>query len=142
MQNQNSDPNPVASHALRRKLGNRFGLRWVTGRELAVVMQGEKFLRYQGKDAKQYFWRTKQQQEIDLIEEVEDDMTAYEIKWNPKERVRFSQTFTENYPAAKTATISPGNIEDAAGEPTLRGGIIAAGGIAAEIFVHHLSIEE
>lgn len=48
MQNQNNDPNPVASHALRRKLGSRFGLRWVTGRELAVVMQGEKFLRYQG----------------------------------------------------------------------------------------------
>jgi len=58
---------------------------------------------------KQYFWRTTQQQEIDLIEEIGDDMTAYEIKWNPKERVRFSQTFVENYPTAKTGTISTGN---------------------------------
>src|SRR6202000_1460361 len=57
-----------------------------------VIAERMKSLRYQGKDAKQYFWRTMQQQEIDLIEEVENDMTAYEIKWNPKERVRFSQT--------------------------------------------------
>ena len=77
-----------------------------------VIAERMKSLRYQGKDAKQYFWRTIQQQEIDLIEEVEDEMIAYEIKWNPKERVRFSQTFTENYPTAKTATISPSNIEE------------------------------
>ncbi|HEY4287440.1 MAG TPA: ATP-binding protein [Puia sp.] len=77
-----------------------------------VIAERMKLLRYQGKDAKQYFWRTKQQQEIDLIEEIEDDMTAYEIKWNPKERVRFSQTFIENYPGVKTATISSGNLEE------------------------------
>lgn len=77
-----------------------------------VIAERMKFLRYQGKDVKQYFWRTTQQQEIDLIEEIEEDMTAYEIKWNPKERVRFSQTFTENYPTAKTDVISPGNIEE------------------------------
>ena len=77
-----------------------------------VIAERMKFLRYQGKDAKQYFWRTVQHQEIDLIEEIEDDMTAYEIKWNPKERVQFSQTFIENYPTAKTATISPGNLEE------------------------------
>jgi uncharacterized protein len=77
-----------------------------------VIAERMKFLRYQSLDAKQYFWRTTQQQEIDLIEEVGSDMTAYEIKWNPKERVRFSQTFVENYPKATTATISPGNLED------------------------------
>jgi len=76
-----------------------------------VIAERMKLLRYQGKDVKQYFWRTTQQQEIDLIEEIEDDMTAYEIKWNSKEHVRFSQTFTENYPTAKTATIYPGNLE-------------------------------
>lgn len=77
-----------------------------------VIAERMKFLRYQGKDTKQYFWRTTQQQEIDLIEEVEDEMNAYEIKWSPKERVRFSQTFVENYPQARTATISSGNLEE------------------------------
>jgi hypothetical protein len=77
-----------------------------------VVAERIKFLRYQAKDFKQYFWRTTQQQEIDLIEEVENEITAFEIKWNPKERGRFSHTFTEGYPSAKTATITSGNIED------------------------------
>jgi uncharacterized protein len=77
-----------------------------------IIAERMKFLRYQGREAKQYFWRTTQQQEIDLIEEIEEDMAAYEIKWNPKERVRFAQTFVENYPKAKTYTISPGNLEE------------------------------
>jgi len=77
-----------------------------------VIAERMKFLRYQAKDVKQYFWRTTQQQEIDLIEEIEDELTAYELKWNSKERGRFSQTFTENYATAKTATISPGNLEE------------------------------
>ena len=47
-----------------------------------IIAERMKFLRYQGKDAKQYFWRTTQQQEIDLIEEVGGRaMAAYEIKW-------------------------------------------------------------
>jgi uncharacterized protein len=62
-----------------------------------VIAERMKFLRYQGNDMKQYFWRTTQQQEIDLIEEVGEEMRAFEIKWNPKERVHFSKTFTENY---------------------------------------------
>jgi predicted AAA+ superfamily ATPase len=77
-----------------------------------IIAERMKFLRYQGKDAKQYFWRTTQQQEIDLIEELENDMAAYEIKWNPRERVRFSHTFVDNYPTASTAVIFPENLEE------------------------------
>ena len=77
-----------------------------------VIAERVKLLRYQGKDVAHYFWRTTQQQEIDLIEEGEDEMAAFEIKWNPKEKVRFSQTFAANYPAAKNAVISPATIED------------------------------
>jgi len=28
-----------------------------------------------------YFWRTKQQQEIDFVEEVNGEIYAYEFKW-------------------------------------------------------------
>ena len=31
-----------------------------------------------------YFWRTKSQLEIDYIEEQNGQMTAFEMKWNPK----------------------------------------------------------
>jgi len=77
-----------------------------------VIAERMKFLRYGGLDVRQYFWRTTQQQEIDLIEEIDGQMTAMEIKWSPKERVRFSQTFTSSYSQAKTLSISSANMED------------------------------
>lgn len=77
-----------------------------------VVAERMKFLGYQGRDAKFFFWRTTQQQEIDLIEDLDNNLSAYEIKWNTKERVSFSRAFTENYPGTKTFTISPPNIEE------------------------------
>lgn len=77
-----------------------------------VIAERMKYLHYKGMDAKQYFWRTTQQQEIDLIEEQGDQLTAFEFKWNPKSKVRFSQTFTDNYPTATTHIIATDNIED------------------------------
>lgn len=77
-----------------------------------VIVERMKQLRYKEVDAKHYFWRTFQQQEIDLIEETADGLTAIECKWNEQARVRFPQTFTENYPGSKTLVITPGNIEE------------------------------
>jgi len=71
-----------------------------------------KYLRYNGIDADQYFWRTTQQQEIDLIEETNKKMTAFECKWNEKARARFPQTFIDNYPGAETHIITKGNVEE------------------------------
>jgi predicted AAA+ superfamily ATPase len=78
-----------------------------------VISERMKFLYYQGIDATQYFWRTTQQQEVDLIEEHEGgDLKAFEFKWKENKRFRFPKTFTENYPGVKTYTISPENIEE------------------------------
>ena len=44
-----------------------------------------------------YFWRTTQKQEIDFIEESDGKINAYEFKWNPKVKAKFSKTFTNNY---------------------------------------------
>ena len=44
-----------------------------------------------------YFWRTSQQQEIDYIEIEQDKIHAYEFKWNPTKKGKFSDTFTKNY---------------------------------------------
>jgi len=71
-----------------------------------------KYLRYQNKDTTSYFWRTIQQQEIDLIEDDGENLSAYEFKWNSKIKVRFPQTFINNYPAAKTFVVTPANIEE------------------------------
>ena len=77
-----------------------------------VMAERMKFLHYQGLSARQYFWRTTQQQEIDLIEDHGEQLEAYEFKWNNRRNVRFPQTFTANYAGAKTAVISPENLED------------------------------
>lgn len=77
-----------------------------------IISERIKFLQYNNLHANAYFWRTTQQQEIDLIEEYDDKLTAYEFKWNKNEKVRFPQTFTDNYPGSKTLIVSPDNMED------------------------------
>jgi predicted AAA+ superfamily ATPase len=47
-----------------------------------------------------YFWRTKQQQEIDLIEEGDGRLQAFEFKWSTQKKARFPLTFTRNYDSA------------------------------------------
>jgi predicted AAA+ superfamily ATPase len=59
-----------------------------------------------------YFWRTHDQQEIDLIIKKDAMLQAYEIKWNPKAKARLSKTFSSNYPEHSFAVITPDNPED------------------------------
>jgi uncharacterized protein len=49
-----------------------------------------------------YFWRTKQQQEIDYVEELTGNLHAYEFKWSSKRKVNFPKTFTEAYQSQNT----------------------------------------
>lgn len=78
-----------------------------------IISERMKFLNYSNIDAKQYFWRTTQQQEIDLIEEHEaGQLKAFEFKWGKNDKVRFPQTFTDNYPGAQTLVVSPDNLEE------------------------------
>jgi predicted AAA+ superfamily ATPase len=60
--------------------------------------------------ARTYFWRTKQQQEIDYVEELAGQLHAYEFKWNPKRKVNFPKTFTKAYQSHNTL-VNRGNFE-------------------------------
>jgi uncharacterized protein len=71
-----------------------------------------KYLRYHDIGATQYFWRTTQKQEIDLIEEVDGKISAFECKWNVKAKARFPQTFSSNYPGSNLHIITPANLEE------------------------------
>ena len=59
-----------------------------------------------------YFWRTKQQQEIDYLEESGGKLHAYEMKWNPRAKASITKTFTEAYPNTEFQVITPENIAD------------------------------
>ena len=76
-----------------------------------VMAERLKFLRNQGKDTKLHFWRTTQQQEIDLIESDAEKLNAIEIKYNPAVKAKFSSTFTGAYPHAQLVSVNSTNIE-------------------------------
>ena len=58
-----------------------------------------------------YFWRTRQQQEIDYLEEADGKINAFEFKWNPDKKAKFPLTFTKNYPVNSTTVVNPGNYD-------------------------------
>jgi len=60
--------------------------------------------------SKMYFWRTKQQQEIDFIEESKGRVFGYEFKWVSK-KFNFPKKFIETY-NAETFLISRENFRD------------------------------
>lgn len=61
---------------------------------------------YEKRDTAFYFWRTTQQQEIDLIALNEGQMTIYEIKYNPKQKPKFSKTFLRAYQPEATHVVN------------------------------------
>jgi predicted AAA+ superfamily ATPase len=58
-----------------------------------------------------FFWRTTGQQEIDYIEEEDGELRAFEFKWNKATKAKISKTFSNTYPNAVTAVVSPENYE-------------------------------
>ena len=77
-----------------------------------VITERLKKISYYGIWANRYFWRTKQQQEIDYLEDSDGKLTCLEIKWNPKTKVKLNESFGKNYPNTEFFVVNPDNIED------------------------------
>jgi len=56
-----------------------------------------------------YFWRTQTQKEIDLIEEYNGKLYAFEFKWNTKKTTKIPSLFQKSYPDATFTCITPEN---------------------------------
>lgn len=61
---------------------------------------------------KSYFWRTKQQQEVDYIEDYDGVLHAYEFKWSSTKQPRLTETFAKNYPNHTFTVVNPDNYQD------------------------------
>jgi len=59
-----------------------------------------------------YFWRNTEQNEIDYIEEYNDQLYAYEFKWNPNAKARSTKSFIKGYPDAQVKVIHKDNFEE------------------------------
>lgn len=75
------------------ELRNDTGALW----ENFLVTERLKRNHYHRKYCNTYFWRTKQQQEIDYLEEADGKITAFEFKWNPNAKVKIPGAFAEAY---------------------------------------------
>lgn len=80
-----------------------------------IISERYKFIHNKNEKKSFYFWRTTQQQEIDLIEEQGNEMTAFEIKWNPSAKMKFSTTFTDNYSVKELIRVHQKNFDEILG---------------------------
>ena len=86
------------------------GLRNDVGALWENYMRSEriKFQSYNNMLVNNYFWRTYDQQEIDLIEEREGNLFAYEMKWN-ESKTKIPKAWGKAYPASEFEVITQEN---------------------------------
>lgn len=70
-----------------------------------IISERKKKLAYTNDFSDTYFWRNTQQAEIDYLEIKNQDINAYEIKYNPNKKVIFTKSFTKTYHPKKTQVI-------------------------------------
>ena len=78
-----------------------------------LIAERMKYNSYSNSFAQSYFWRTKDQSEIDYLEEEDGGLSAYEFKWNPaKSKTKCPASFAAAYPSSTYKVITPDNIEE------------------------------
>ncbi|MCA6422563.1 MAG: ATP-binding protein [Flavobacterium sp.] len=77
-----------------------------------LISERIKHLHYTQQWTNYWYWRTKDQKEIDFVEESNGIITAYEFKWNPKSKVKIPKLFLEAYAGSEYKMIHPDNFED------------------------------
>ncbi len=77
-----------------------------------LISERIKHLKYNKIYANYWFWRTKEQKEIDWIEEYNGQISTFEFKWNPSMKVKTPKMFLENYTDSTFEVIHKDNYED------------------------------
>jgi len=101
---RNAILNNFSPLALRQDVGSLW--------ENFMVSERTKQNSYNRDYRKNYFWRTQTQQEIDLLEEKDGILYAFEFKWNESKKSKLPQTFADAYPEHRFEVISPVNYLD------------------------------
>jgi ATPase len=76
-----------------------------------LISERKKFLHYTKQWNNSWFWRTKEQKEIDLIEERDGQIVGYEFKWNPETKVKLPRLFLDTYTGSDFKVIHRDNFE-------------------------------
>lgn len=97
--------NAVISNFAPPELRTDMGALW----ENLMVSERVKRNRYHDSFAQLYFWRTHDQKEIDLIEEEDGMIQAFEFKWNLHAKSRVPQQFIDTYAPSGFTVVTPNN---------------------------------
>ena len=84
---------------------NDIGSLW----ENFMIMERLKTRTYNALYARDYFWRTWEKQEIDLIEDHGGRLHAWEFKWSPRKKPSVPKVFIETYPGSAYECVTPEN---------------------------------
>lgn len=76
-----------------------------------VISELYKLNSYKNQYGNFFFWRTHDQQEIDLIIQKDNNLETYEIKWSNINKPRLSKTFSSNYPNHTFQFVNPDNVD-------------------------------
>lgn len=77
-----------------------------------IIAERQKHILHKQLWVNQYYWRTKEQQEIDYIEESNGKLYAFEFKWNPQAKVKFPASFAKAYSESEFKAINRENFEE------------------------------
>ncbi|MDR3089695.1 MAG: ATP-binding protein [Desulfobulbaceae bacterium] len=83
------------------------GLLW----ENYLMSERYKWRLLRAPDTRAYFWRTRSQAEVDLVEESASGLAAFEFKWNEGKPARFPAAFTSAYPDARRLVVNRANYD-------------------------------
>jgi uncharacterized protein len=76
-----------------------------------IITERLKMNHYNASNAKSFFWRSKQQQEIDYVEWQNDNLLGYEFKWSATAKGKPTKAFTNMYPSAEVSIVHNENYE-------------------------------
>ena len=75
-----------------------------------ILLERIKFQNYHKIYANNYFWRTYNGAEVDLVEERDGKLFGYEFKWNAKRKNKIPELW-KRYPQSSYETISPDGLD-------------------------------
>lgn len=91
------------------KIRDDIGKLW----ENFLISERKKYIEYTNLRANSYFWRTYTNVEIDYVEEVNQQLFAYEFKYNThNKKIKVPSTWINTYPTSKFKVISRDNFFD------------------------------
>jgi hypothetical protein len=77
-----------------------------------IVSERIKYLNNNSVWVNYWYWRTKEQKEIDFIEEADGKISAYEFKWNPNSKFKLPKQFLNAYKNSIIKVINSDNYDN------------------------------